>query len=77
VCGLDSVVRYCRLWLDATDTYKEIDMKEMLEAFRQSWRNGRDLGDSPFFIIRMALCGRFVTDDALRRLLLPLFEEEK
>lgn len=42
-------------------------MRQFINKFSQSWVNGRKLGDNRWFIIKMALCGKFLTDDAYKK----------
>jgi hypothetical protein len=41
-------------------------MRKFINEFRQSWRNGQNIGDSRWFIIKMALRGKLLHDDAYR-----------
>ena len=41
-------------------------MRKFINEFRQSWRNGQKIGDSRWFIIKMALRGKLLHDDAYR-----------
>jgi hypothetical protein len=41
-------------------------MSKFIDRFSQSWVNGRKLGDSRWFTIKMAVRGKFLTDDAYK-----------
>lgn len=42
-------------------------MRKFIDKFSQSWVNGQKLGDSRWFIIKMAVRGKFLTDDAYKK----------
>lgn len=51
-------------------------MRKFINKFGQSWRNGQKLGDNRWFIIKMALCGKFLTDDAYKKFIDGLLQIE-